>query len=221
MVLRDEFAVIRDGIARGQAEIDRLVVQHIDRHISKADCDKRMVEPSARLEALRTRRRELHHQPPGTLAGDELDALIADLIECRTDAIKRKKLSQGLAWSGDRPERQQRLQAVADEIDWYTVRLEEIGKLGTSIDPVMVWADCRYYAHRIARLDEERGVWMHCDVFGMPLSYWGGRGCRAASFDRDGDWNDALPRTRTAAPVKSTVTSTVPLLLNRPLLDPA
>ncbi|GAB3838433.1 hypothetical protein [Kribbella italica] len=106
------------------------------------------------------------------------------------------------------------LQAVA-EVEWYTVRLEDLGKRGTVEDPLMWWADCRHCHHRITRIDDDHGVWMHCAVNGLPLGFGGGRGCRTASFDRDGDWNDALPSGKYATPKRGTFTHVVPLFIRR------
>jgi hypothetical protein len=172
-----------------------------------------VAEPLAHLERLRTQRRELHETPIDPLAEDDIEALAVDLFDCRQEAIDHRTRLRSLRPSGSVPDRQQTLQTVADEVEWYTVRLEELGKRGTVEDPLMLWADCRHCHHRITCIDDDRGVWMHCAINGMPLAFWGGRGCRAASFDRDGDWNDALPRGKYATPKRGTMTHVVPLFI--------
>ncbi|MEV6284020.1 hypothetical protein [Kribbella sp. NPDC051770] len=192
----EELDRITAAIAKYCAELHRLTLAWVDEQIDREEHDRRAAGPKAALERLHAARVELHSTAPETEA--ELDALIADVRVCRQEAIERRGRLRD-------PQ-----QSVADEIDGYTLRLEELTKRGTFEDPLVVWADCRYCRHRIRRPAEDDGPWVHCDVDGRPLPSNGARGCRAASFDRDGDWNDALPRTKTAAPARGTVTQVVP-----------
>ena len=52
---------------------------------------------------------------------------------------------------------------------------------------------CRYCGYPIR---ERHGLLLHVDRHGFPLS----RGCRAASYDRDGTWDDRLRRDWRATP---------------------
>ncbi|RZU01275.1 hypothetical protein EV645_8105, partial [Kribbella rubisoli] len=63
------------------------------------------------------------------------------------------------------------------------------------VDELMEYAVCRYCSHAIARVGD--AAWRHSAK--APMS----RGCRAASFDRDGTWDDSLERAWKAAPPKT------------------
>lgn len=227
-MLRDEVQQVRNEIGDCQIELDGLAMDWMEGRIDHAEYGQRSAVPKVHLDALRAERRRLHdRQVESARAGgrgvcpltdDDNEALVADLIECRDEAIKHKKMVRKPPWTGQFEQRQRALQALADEIDWYSLRLETLGKLGTVEDSMMERAGCRYCHHRIARLVDKDAVWLHCDVTGMPLQYWGGRGCRAAAFDRDGDWNDAFPRTRRATPERGSVTRLVPRFLGRRVL---
>ncbi|MGW4321506.1 HNH endonuclease [Streptomyces sp. NPDC004684] len=54
---------------------------------------------------------------------------------------------------------------------------------------------CRYCSHTIARIGD--ASWRH--IAAAPMS----RGCRAASFDRNGAWDDSLDRSWKAMPLKT------------------
>jgi hypothetical protein len=211
--VRDEILQLRVEIAKELDEIHRLAVDWIEERIDRAEYDRRVVEPNVRLEALRARRHKLHQTPLQPLTESDFETLAADVFERRREVIDHREERRTARLSGGSQETRQ---AVADEVEWLTVRLEQFGKSGLGEDPLMLWADCRHCAHRITRL-EDGGVWMHCDVRGYALAFWGGRGCRAASFDRDGDWNDALPRGKYAAPAKGSLTHVVPRFIDRPL----
>lgn len=58
--------------------------------IGKAEHGERTTEPSKRLEGLQAQRCKLHDWQLDSLAEDDLDALVADPIECRSDTIERK-----------------------------------------------------------------------------------------------------------------------------------
>ncbi|WP_328827505.1 MULTISPECIES: HNH endonuclease [unclassified Streptomyces] len=60
---------------------------------------------------------------------------------------------------------------------------------------LMGHAVCRYCGHAIARIGNS--TWRHSAA--APMS----RGCRAASFDRDGNWDDSLDRAWKASPPKT------------------
>ncbi|MFF9525669.1 HNH endonuclease [Streptomyces achromogenes] len=60
---------------------------------------------------------------------------------------------------------------------------------------LMSHAECRYCGHAIARIGD--APWLH--IAAAPMS----RGCRAASYDRDGTWDNSLDRAWKAAPPKS------------------
>ncbi|MFC8336038.1 HNH endonuclease [Streptomyces rubiginosohelvolus] len=60
---------------------------------------------------------------------------------------------------------------------------------------LMGHAVCRHCGHAIVRIGD--AAWRHAAA--APMS----RGCRAASFDRDGTWDDSLDRTWKASPPKT------------------
>lgn len=60
---------------------------------------------------------------------------------------------------------------------------------------LMGHAVCRHCGHAIARIGD--AAWRHSAT--APMS----RGCRAASFDRDGTWDDSLDRAWKASPPKT------------------
>lgn len=62
-------------------------------------------------------------------------------------------------------------------------------------DDLMGHATCRHCGHAIARIGD--APWRHSAA--APMS----RGCRAASFDRDGAWDDSLDRAWKASPPKT------------------
>lgn len=62
-------------------------------------------------------------------------------------------------------------------------------------DELMGSTVCRHCGHAIARIGD--AAWRHSAA--APMS----RGCRAASFDRDGTWDDSLDRAWKASPPKS------------------
>lgn len=58
------------------------------------------------------------------------------------------------------------------------------------------WSRCLTCGEVIAQVND--APWVHTD--GLPWSYYGLRGCRAASFDRLGTWDDSLPGNAYAEP---------------------
>lgn len=72
---------------------------------------------------------------------------------------------------------------------------DRAAQLGRLSDELMEHAICRYCGHSVARVGTS--LWRHDAA--VPMS----RGCRAASFDRDGHWDNELDRTWKAAPPKS------------------
>ncbi|MGC4938678.1 hypothetical protein [Kribbella sp. DT2] len=207
--LRNELRRVRQDLAVHQAEINRLTLDWIENRIDRAEHDRRVAAPATHLEHLRTERRHLHETPTDDLPEDDLEALTTDLFARRQEATDHRTR---LRTSGSREDRQQTL---AEEVDWCTTRLEDLSKHGTFEDPLILWADCRHCHHRITCLDDDHAVWLHCTVTGLPLPSPGGRGCRAASYDRDGDWNETLPRNKYASPKRGTMTHAVPKFINR------
>ncbi|MDA3642613.1 HNH endonuclease [Saccharopolyspora indica] len=78
------------------------------------------------------------------------------------------------------------LRGVEEEVADRTAQFERLA------DELMGHAVCRHCGHAIARI--EGSPWRHSAA--APMS----RGCRAASFDRDGTWDDSLDRAWKASP---------------------
>ncbi|WP_181138630.1 HNH endonuclease [Streptomyces sp. Ru73] len=81
------------------------------------------------------------------------------------------------------------LRGVKEEVADRTAQFERLA------DELMGQAVCRYCGHAIARIGD--AAWRHSAA--APMS----RGCRAASFDRDGTWDDSLDRAWKASPPKT------------------
>lgn len=81
------------------------------------------------------------------------------------------------------------LRGVKEEVADRTAQFERLN------DELMRHAVCRHCGHAIARLGDS--TWRHSAA--APMS----RGCRAASFDRDGTWDDSLSRAWKANPPKT------------------
>ncbi|MEV5238692.1 HNH endonuclease [Streptomyces cinnamoneus] len=81
------------------------------------------------------------------------------------------------------------LRGIKEEVADRTAQLDRLA------DELMSHAICRYCDHAIARIGD--APWRH--IAAAPMS----RGCRAASFDRDGTWDDSLDRAWKASPPKS------------------
>ncbi|MFQ6143631.1 HNH endonuclease [Streptomyces seoulensis] len=81
------------------------------------------------------------------------------------------------------------LRGIREEIADRTAQFERLA------DELMGHTVCRHCGHAIARIGD--ASWRHSDA--APMS----RGCRAASFDRDGTWDNSLDRTWKASPPKT------------------
>ncbi|MER7485602.1 HNH endonuclease [Streptomyces sp. NPDC126497] len=81
------------------------------------------------------------------------------------------------------------LRGIKEEVADRTAQFERLA------DEVTGHAVCRYCGHAIARIGD--APWRHSAA--APMS----RGCRAASFDRDGTWDDSLDRAWKATPPKT------------------
>lgn len=58
--------------------------------------------------------------------------------------------------------------------------------------------ECKRCGHPVVALDAWGEKWTHADAQGYPLEM--GKGCRAASYGRDGNWDDTLDRGWSATP---------------------
>ncbi|GAA2491705.1 hypothetical protein GCM10010406_29750 [Streptomyces thermolineatus] len=81
------------------------------------------------------------------------------------------------------------LRGIKEEAADRTAQFERLA------DELMGQAVCRHCGHAIARIGD--APWRHSAA--APMS----RGCRAASFDRDGTWDDSLDRAWKASPPKT------------------
>ncbi|MFH8407415.1 HNH endonuclease [Streptomyces sp. NPDC018019] len=81
------------------------------------------------------------------------------------------------------------LRGIREEVADRTAQFERLAA------ELMTHTDCRHCGHAIARIGD--GPWRH--IAAAPMS----RGCRAASFDRDGTWDDSLDRAWKASPPKT------------------
>ncbi|MEU9196484.1 HNH endonuclease [Streptomyces hundungensis] len=104
-------------------------------------------------------------------------------------AIEAVTLVRDLIDSTDVASAEDVLRGVREEVADRTAQLE---RLTTEL---MGQATCRHCGHSIARIGD--AAWRHSSA--APMS----RGCRAASFDRDGTWDDSLDRTWKAIPPKT------------------
>lgn len=81
------------------------------------------------------------------------------------------------------------LRCLGEEAADRTAQMERLS------DELMDHAVCRHCGHSISRIGD--AAWRHDAA--SPMS----RGCRAASFDRDGQWDNALDRGWKATPPKT------------------
>ncbi|WP_210730329.1 HNH endonuclease [Streptomyces sp. S816] len=81
------------------------------------------------------------------------------------------------------------LRGIREEVADRTAQLERLA------DELMGHTVCRHCGHAIARIGD--APWRHSTA--APMS----RGCRAASFDRDGTWDDSLDRGWKASPPRT------------------
>ncbi|MFF7025810.1 HNH endonuclease [Streptomyces klenkii] len=81
------------------------------------------------------------------------------------------------------------LRGVREEVADRTAQFDRLA------DELMRQTACRHCGHAIARIGD--APWRH--IAAAPMS----RGCRAASFDRDGTWDDSLDRAWKASPPKT------------------
>ncbi|MFI9628541.1 HNH endonuclease [Streptomyces sp. NPDC052042] len=81
------------------------------------------------------------------------------------------------------------LRGITEEVADRTVQFERLA------DELMGYTVCRHCGHAIARIGD--APWRHSAAASMS------RGCRAASFDRDGTWDDSLDRAWKASPPRT------------------
>lgn len=81
------------------------------------------------------------------------------------------------------------LRGIEEEVADRTAQFERLAQ------ELMAHAACQHCGHAIARIAD--GAWRH--IGAAPMS----RGCRAASFDRNGTWDNSLDRAWKASPPKS------------------
>ncbi|MFJ9647190.1 HNH endonuclease [Streptomyces sp. NPDC101206] len=104
-------------------------------------------------------------------------------------AAEAAALVRGLIGSAGVSSAEEVLRGVQEEVADRTAQVERL------IDELMDHAACRHCGHAIARIGD--ASWRHAAA--APMS----RGCRAASFDRDGTWDDSLDRAWKAGPPKT------------------
>ncbi|MFK0292274.1 HNH endonuclease [Streptomyces sp. NPDC090442] len=104
-------------------------------------------------------------------------------------AIEAAALVRDLIGSSGVSSAEEILRGIKEEVADRTTQLERL------TDELMGHTDCRHRGHAIARIGA--APWRH--IAAEPMS----RGCRAASFDRDGTWDDSLDRAWKASPPKA------------------
>ncbi|MFC5215909.1 HNH endonuclease [Streptomyces coerulescens] len=114
---------------------------------------------------------------------------LADAARRADIAIEAVALVRGIIDSARVSSAEEVLRGVQEEAADRTAQFERLS------DELMEHAVCRHCGHAIARIGE--APWRHSAS--APMS----RGCRAASFDRDGDWDDSLDRAWQASPPKT------------------
>ncbi|MFF9674517.1 HNH endonuclease [Streptomyces eurythermus] len=108
----------------------------------------------------------------------------------RTDiAIQAAALVRDLIDSAGVSTAEEVLRGLKEEVADRTAQLDRLSA------ELMRHADCRYCGQAIARIGD--GPWLHTAA--APMS----RGCRAASYDRDGTWDNSLDRAWKATPPKT------------------
>ncbi|MEV6484625.1 hypothetical protein [Streptomyces sp. NPDC051576] len=135
--------------------------------------------PSAEL-AERTARKSPGSHGPRSLA----DAARRADIAIEAAALVRDLIdSTGVSTAEDV------LRGLREEVADRTAQFERLD------DELTGHAACRHCGHAITRIGDS--AWRHSAA--APMS----RGCRAASFDRDGDWDDSLDRAWKASPPRT------------------
>lgn len=104
-------------------------------------------------------------------------------------AIEAARLVRDLIDSAGVSTAEEVLRGIKEEVADRTAQFDRLA------DELMEYAPCRYCGHGIARIGDE--PWRHSAE--APMS----RGCRAASFDRDGTWDDSLDRAWNASPPRN------------------
>ncbi|MFI7101284.1 HNH endonuclease [Streptomyces sp. NPDC050161] len=104
-------------------------------------------------------------------------------------AIEAAALVRDITGSAGVSSAEEVLRGIKEEVADRTAQFERLA------DELMGHTVCRYCGHAIARIGA--APWRH--IAAAPMS----RGCRAASFDRDGTWDDSLDRAWKASPPKT------------------
>jgi hypothetical protein len=121
---------------------------------------------------------------PGSAARSLVDA--AQRLDM---AVEAARLVRDLIGSAGATTAEEVLRGIKEEMADRTAQFERL------TDELMEHAVCRYCGHGIARIGDV--PWRHSAK--APMS----RGCRAASFDRDGTWDDSLDRAWKASPPRT------------------
>ncbi|MGA4838633.1 hypothetical protein [Streptomyces sp. G45] len=104
-------------------------------------------------------------------------------------ATEAAKLVHDIIVSAGATSAEEVLRGVKEELADRTAQFERLAA------ELMGQAVCRHCGHAIARIGD--APWRHSAA--APMS----RGCRAASFDRDGTWDNSLDRAWKASPPKT------------------
>ncbi|MEW2167401.1 HNH endonuclease [Streptomyces sp. NPDC007084] len=104
-------------------------------------------------------------------------------------ATEAAALVRGIIGSAGVSSAEEVLRGIQEELADRTAQLDRLH------DELMAYDVCRHCGHAIARVGD--ASWRHSAA--APMS----RGCRAASFDRDGTWDDSLDRAWKASPPRT------------------
>ncbi|WP_199809196.1 HNH endonuclease [Streptomyces sp. NRRL S-244] len=114
---------------------------------------------------------------------------LADAARRADIAMEAAALVRDLIGSAGVSSAEEVLRGIKEEVADRTAQFERLA------DELMGHTLCRHCGHAIARIGD--AAWRHSAA--APMS----RGCRAASFDRDGTWDDSLDRAWKASPPKT------------------
>ncbi|MET9417732.1 hypothetical protein ABZY03_26795 [Streptomyces klenkii] len=114
---------------------------------------------------------------------------LADAARRADIAIEAAALVRDIIGSAGVSSAEEVLRGIKEEVADRTAQFERL------TDELMRQTACRHCGQVIARIGD--APWRH--IAAAPMS----RGCRAASFDRDGTWDDSLDRAWKASPPKT------------------
>ncbi|WP_176724061.1 MULTISPECIES: HNH endonuclease [unclassified Streptomyces] len=115
--------------------------------------------------------------------------ILVDAARRADTAIEAAALVHNITVSAGVSSAEEVLRDIKEEVADRTAQLRRLS------DELMEHTACRHCGHGIARIGN--AAWRHSAA--APMS----RGCRAASFDRDGTWDDTLDRAWKASPPKT------------------